>query len=256
MAKRGIAMGRSQALGTTTGRGAHAGNAGMKRAQAERWGQQAVDVWPRKCAPPGGWHGCIVIGDSSAAELLDVGVQAQAQVCGGQRAMFYAAHDGTAKTGVHTCWAPAANSWWIMVGLRTDGCVQTSDGGRTATPSWPTDWRSPQMNTHPKSMAFAAAMAVTMLVCGCGKSPDATGAAPGVSAAASNVSDMDVTEHVKTALQQNESLKGFDISVVTLKGDVRLTGMLDSQAQIDEALKIARTADGAHTIHDELTVKK
>ena len=71
-------MGRSQAPGTTTGRGAHAGNAGMKRAQAEGWGPQTVDAWPRKCAPPGGWHGCIVIGDSSAAELLDVGVQAQA----------------------------------------------------------------------------------------------------------------------------------------------------------------------------------
>lgn len=112
------------------------------------------------------------------------------------------------------------------------------------------------MNTHPKSMAFAAALAVTMLVCGCSKSPETTGAAPSGSVAASNVSDMDVTEHVKTALHQNESLKGFDISVVTLKGDVRLTGLLDTQAQIDEALKIARTADGAHTIHDELTIKK
>lgn len=55
---------------------------------------------------------------------------------------------------------------------------------------------------------------------------------------------------------QTESLKGTDITVVTLKGDVRLTGVLDSQAQIDEALRIARAAEGAHTIHDELTVKK
>ena len=64
-----------------------------------------------------------------------------------------------------------------------------------------------------------------------------------------------MTEHVKTALLQNESLKGFDISVVTLKGDVRLIGVLDSQAQIDEAIKIARASDGAHTIHDELTIR-
>lgn len=109
MAKRGIAMGRSQALGTTTGRGAHAGdagNAGMKSPQAEGRGPQTGDAWPRKCAPPGGWHGCIVIGDNSARELLDVGVQAQAQVCGGQRAMLYADHDGTAKAGVHTCRGP------------------------------------------------------------------------------------------------------------------------------------------------------
>jgi osmotically-inducible protein OsmY len=32
--------------------------------------------------------------------------------------------------------------------------------------------------------------------------------------------------------------------------------MLDSQAQIDQAIKIARASDGAHTIHDELTIKK
>lgn len=65
-----------------------------------------------------------------------------------------------------------------------------------------------------------------------------------------------MTEHVKTALHQNDSLKGFDINFVTLKGDVRLIGVLDRQAQIDETIKIARASDGAHTIHDELTIKK
>jgi osmotically-inducible protein OsmY len=32
--------------------------------------------------------------------------------------------------------------------------------------------------------------------------------------------------------------------------------MLDSPAQIDEAIKIARTLDGAYTIHNELTLKQ
>lgn len=71
-----------------------------------------------------------------------------------------------------------------------------------------------------------------------------------------NVSDGDVTEHVTTALRQTASLQGLQIAVVTTNGDVRLTGQLDSQAQIDETLRIARAADGAHTIHDELTLKK
>jgi osmotically-inducible protein OsmY len=112
------------------------------------------------------------------------------------------------------------------------------------------------MNKRTKSFAFAAAMTATMLAGGCSKSPEATATSPVASAAVGNVSDIDVTEHVKTALQQNDSLKGFDINVVTLKGDVRLVGVLDSQAQIDEAIKIARASDGAHTIHDELTIKK
>mgnify|MGYP003594514323 CR=1 FL=1 len=71
-----------------------------------------------------------------------------------------------------------------------------------------------------------------------------------------NVSDTDVTEHVKTALLQDEALKGFSIEVVTRKGDVRLIGVLDTQAQIDTAIKIARASEGAHTIHDELTIKQ
>ncbi|NNM51959.1 MAG: BON domain-containing protein [Pseudomonadales bacterium] len=67
---------------------------------------------------------------------------------------------------------------------------------------------------------------------------------------------MDVTHHVKTALIQNESLKGYDITVVTSNGDVRLTGILNNQAQIDEAIKIARASEGVHAVHDELTLKK
>lgn len=114
------------------------------------------------------------------------------------------------------------------------------------------------MNKRTRLLAFAAAAAVaaTLSAGGCSKSPQATATAPVASAAVGNVSDIDVTEHVKTALHQNELLKGFDIVVVTLKGDVRLIGVLDNQAQIDEALKIARASDGAHSIHDELTIKK
>jgi osmotically-inducible protein OsmY len=112
------------------------------------------------------------------------------------------------------------------------------------------------MNKRSGFLLFAAAMAATMVVGGCSKSPDASPTMPASSAVVGNVSDIDVTQHVKTALHQNESLKGFDITVVTLKGDVRLIGVLDSQAQIDEAIRIARASDGAHTIHDELTIKK
>jgi osmotically-inducible protein OsmY len=91
---------------------------------------------------------------------------------------------------------------------------------------------------------------------GCGKPPETAAATPATTASVGNVSDIDVTEHVKTALGQSESLKGLDINVVTLKGDVRLKGVLNSQAQVDEAIKIARASDGAHAVHDELTIKK
>ncbi|QDL56698.1 BON domain-containing protein [Rhodoferax aquaticus] len=93
------------------------------------------------------------------------------------------------------------------------------------------------------------------MLAGCGKPPEPRIALPATNTAAGNVSDVDVTEHVKTALHQSAALKSFEIAVVTLKGDVRLIGVLDTQTQIDEALRIARAADGVHAIHDELTIK-
>jgi osmotically-inducible protein OsmY len=111
-----------------------------------------------------------------------------------------------------------------------------------------------QRNAYPLFNAISL-MAVLALA-GCNQAPESVAAAPAASQSGANVSDIDVTEHVKTALRQSDALKAFDITVVTIKGDVRLNGMLDSQRQIDEALRIARAADGAHSIHDEMTVRK
>jgi hyperosmotically inducible protein len=92
----------------------------------------------------------------------------------------------------------------------------------------------------------------------CNKAPEATASAPAASTAVAgaNIADTDVTENVKTALRQSDSLKGLDITVQTLKGDVRLNGMVDNQAQIDAAIAIARAAGGTQTVHDELTIRK
>lgn len=112
------------------------------------------------------------------------------------------------------------------------------------------------MNKRTNLFSAATVMAVAILAVGCSKPPEVAATAPVPIADGVNVSDIDVTEHVTTALKQNDRLKAFDISVVTLKGDVRLTGVLDNQLQIDEALGIARAAGGAHTVHNELTIKK
>lgn len=106
---------------------------------------------------------------------------------------------------------------------------------------------------------WGVAVVALAVLTGCDKVPDVASnvASPTTTAAnAVNVPDADVTTNVKTALRQDAALQQFNISVATIKGDVRLTGVVDMQSQIDAALKLARGAEGVHAIHDELTLKK
>lgn len=103
-----------------------------------------------------------------------------------------------------------------------------------------------------RSAAVLAAAAALLLTGGCNKAADA----PTVLQSAPERSDDDVTTSVKTALVSDPVLKAYDITVVTSKGDVRLTGQLDTQPQIDSALATARGIAGVHALHDELTLKK
>ncbi|MGL4602625.1 MAG: BON domain-containing protein [Iodobacter sp.] len=99
-----------------------------------------------------------------------------------------------------------------------------------------------------KSLILAIATVLSFSACSfTGKQPSNISA---------HISDMEVTTKVKTTLQSDNELKPFNIAVVTTKGDVRLTGTVESQAQKDRATQIARSMDGAHTLHDELMIKE
>ena len=70
------------------------------------------------------------------------------------------------------------------------------------------------------------------------------------------IDDASVTGRVKTALLADPDIKSFDISVVTFKGEVQLTGFVNNQGQIDQAKKIASAAEGATSVKNELMVKQ
>ena len=70
------------------------------------------------------------------------------------------------------------------------------------------------------------------------------------------IDDASVTGRVKTALLADPDIKSFDISVVTFKGEVQLTGFVNNQGQIDQASKLAGVAEGATSVKNELKVKQ
>jgi hyperosmotically inducible protein len=78
----------------------------------------------------------------------------------------------------------------------------------------------------------------------------------GSTTAGSQVDDGIITTRVKSALLADPGVKSFDIAVVTRKGEVQLSGFVDSQAQIDQAVAIANKVDGVTGIGNEMSIKK
>ena len=70
------------------------------------------------------------------------------------------------------------------------------------------------------------------------------------------VDDTIVTGKVKAALIGDEVIKSTDIAVVTRKGEVQLSGFVNSQTQIDRALLIAKAVEGVTDVKNEMTIKK
>lgn len=123
---------------------------------------------------------------------------------------------------------------------------------------------------------FFAALLGAALLTGCGRSesptntsapqlppPATTAEAPAPNAeitvqgthatrtAGQTVSDAAVTAKVKSALLQAPEVKGTDVNVDTVNGIVRLKGEVETQAQADRAVQIARNTEGVTRVDSE-----
>ena len=70
------------------------------------------------------------------------------------------------------------------------------------------------------------------------------------------VDDTVITTRVKTVLMADEGVKSADISVVTRNGEVRLSGFVNNQGQIDRALAISGGVEGVTKVNDDMSLKK
>jgi hyperosmotically inducible periplasmic protein len=111
------------------------------------------------------------------------------------------------------------------------------------------------MNKSFPKLAWSTLGVALLLLSACNKPPEVGSAIQPSTTTAANVLDLDVSLNVKMALMNDPILNTFEIEVITSNGDVRLIGLLDSQDQIDSAIKLAKQAEGTLAIHNELTIK-
>jgi len=60
---------------------------------------------------------------------------------------------------------------------------------------------------------------------------------------------------VKTAIFNDSSLKSAEINVETFKGRVQLSGFVRSQANIDQAVAVARGVSGVTSVKNDMRLK-
>ncbi|MFZ6658147.1 BON domain-containing protein [Undibacterium sp. TJN19] len=70
------------------------------------------------------------------------------------------------------------------------------------------------------------------------------------------IDDSVITAGVKAAMLADTQVKSMDISVVTRKGEVQLSGFVDNDAQSARAIEIAKGISGVVNVINNLSIKK
>jgi len=78
----------------------------------------------------------------------------------------------------------------------------------------------------------------------------------GTATVGNKVDDGIITAKVKSTLLADPNVKSLDINVTTRKGEVQLSGFVDSQTQIDQAVALVKDVEGVARVDNELSIKK
>ncbi len=99
-----------------------------------------------------------------------------------------------------------------------------------------------------KRLVAISSVIVIMSLFGCASTPTQEGTGE-------YFDDSVITTKVKAALLKESSLKSFEIKVETFKGRVQLSGFVNSQAEIDKAIDIARKVKGVVEVENDMHLK-
>ncbi|MEQ1775802.1 MAG: BON domain-containing protein [Burkholderiales bacterium] len=100
------------------------------------------------------------------------------------------------------------------------------------------------------------AIAVTRAVAGVKDVENSITVKRGDATVGNAVDDGIITAKVKSALLADPNVKSLDIAVVTRKGEIQLSGFVNSQTQMDDAVAIAQKVSGVTNVGNQMSIKK
>lgn len=111
------------------------------------------------------------------------------------------------------------------------------------------------MNIKNRFIVLAIMLIGSLFIAGYGKAEDKGPQTEAETTVETKIDDGIITTKVKSALLKDTGLKSFDIKVETHKGEVQLSGFVDSENQIDRAIAIAQEIEGVRNVDNKMSIK-
>lgn len=70
------------------------------------------------------------------------------------------------------------------------------------------------------------------------------------------IDDSVITAKVKSALLADSMMKSLDVSVITRKGQVQLSGFVDNTAQLTRAVDVVKSVENVKSVTNHMTIKQ
>lgn len=104
------------------------------------------------------------------------------------------------------------------------------------------------MSISMKSFPTFIMAAMLALLVGCASTDDQAGTGE-------YIDDTVITTKVKAAVFNDPELKSMEINVETFKGVVQMSGFVNSQADINRAVRLAREVKGVKSVKNDMKLK-
>lgn len=112
------------------------------------------------------------------------------------------------------------------------------------------------MKTRQSNLLVSATVAglAALALVGCNRETDTAQTTGTGTTVGTEIDDATLTASVKTALMADDTVRSMDINVETEKAVVSLNGQVQTQAQIDQAVSVARGVSGVRDVDNRLTL--